>query len=64
MNLTLVTSDNENEIYNLINNNIPVVFASNEWGNGCYYINEAYIGIGTMAKWGNWYYIQLPILNE
>lgn len=58
-----ITLDNEDYIYNLENNGIPVLFAQIYDDGDISYFDDNWTSVHTMAKMGGFYFYELPRLE-
>lgn len=58
-----ITLENEDYVYALEDNGIPVLFAQDYGYGNIGYFNDKWITVHTMAKSGGFYFIELPRLE-
>ena len=58
-----ITLDNEEYVYALINNGIPILFAKDYDDDGIGYFENRWMSVHTMAKSGGYYFYEVPRLE-
>lgn len=58
-----ITLDNEDYVYSLEDNEIPILFAEVYYDGEICYFDDSWMSVHTMAKRGGFYFIELPPLQ-
>lgn len=58
-----ITLDNEDYVYALINNGIPILFAKDYDDDGIGYFENRWMSVHTMAKSGGYCFYEVPRLE-
>ena len=58
-----ITLDNEEYVYALVNNGIPILFAKDYDDDGIGYFENRWMSVHTMAKSGGYYFYEVPRLE-
>ena len=58
-----LTLENEDYVYSLEDNGIPVLFAQDYGDDGIGYFDDRWMSVHTMAKSGGFYFYELPRLE-
>lgn len=58
-----ITLDNEDYVYALEDNEIPVLFAQDYGDDGIGYFNDRWMSVHTMEKSGGFYFYEVPRLE-
>ena len=58
-----ITLDNEEYLYALVNNGIPILFAKDYGDDGIGYFDDRWMSIHTLAKSRGYYFYEVPRLE-